>query len=142
MIFAIKSNGWSSIYLDVSRTCSLTPLMSQSNGIRSEGVVAARISALQPLGPSSPSGGATPRSAPALAAGVRRLRRCHGCLGLGGAAGASTILVLASGIRRLWVWAARSVSVSVSVSVHLELFIFLIYCPHGIDYHPYFDEAI
>ena len=137
MIFAIKSNGWSSIYLDVSRTCSLTPLMSQSNGIRSEGVVAARISALQPLGPSSPSGGATPRSAPALAAGVRRLRRCHGCLGLG------TIWGLASGIRRLGhVGAARSVSVSVSVSVHLELFIFLIYCPHGIDYHPYFDEAI
>ena len=137
MIFAIKSNGWSSIYLDVSRTCSLTPLMSQSNGIRSEGVVAARISALQPLGPSSPSGGATPRSAPALAAGVRRLGRCHGCLGLG------TIWGLASGIRRLGhVGAARSVSVSVSVSVHLELFIFLIYCPHGIAYHPYFDEAI
>ena len=110
--------------------------MSQSNGIRSEGVVAARISALQPLGPSSPSGGATPRSAPALAAGVRRLRRCHGCLVLG------TIWGLASGIRRLWVWAARSVSVSVSVSVHLELFIFLIYCPHEIEYHPYFDEAI
>ena len=141
MIFAIKSNGWSSIYLDVSRTCSLTPLMSQSNGIRSEGVVAARISALQsrgPRGPSGPSGGAAPRPAPALAglAGVRRLGRCHGCLGLGGAAGASTILVLASGIRRLWVWAARS------VSVHLELFIFLIYCPHEIEYHPYFDEAV
>ena len=94
--------------------------------IRSEGVVAARISALQSRGPSGPSGGATPRPAPALAAGVRRLRRCHGCLGLGGAAGASTILGLglASGIRRLCVWAPRSVSVS--VSVHLELLIFLI----------------
>ena len=93
--------------------------------IRSEGVVAARISALQSRGPSGPSGGAAPRPAPALAAGVRRLRRCHGCLGLGGAAGASTILGLglASRIRRLGhVWAARSVS----VSVHLELLIFLI----------------
>ena len=112
--------------------------------IRSEGLAAARISARESRGPSGPSGGAAPRPAPALArlAGVWRLRRCHGRLGLGGAAGASTILVLASGIRRLWVWAARSVSVSVSVSVHLELFIFLIYCPHGIDYHPYFDEAI
>ena len=140
MIFAIKSNGWSSIYLDVSRTCSLTPLMSQPDGIRSEGLAAALISARESRGPSGPSGGAAPRPAPALAglAGVRRLRRCHGCLGLGGAAGASTILVLASGIRRLWVWAARSVS----VTVHLELFIFLIYCPHGIAYHPYFDEAI
>ena len=95
--------------------------------IRSEGVVAARISALQSRGPSGPSGGAAPRPAPALAglAGVRRLRRCHGCLGLGRATGASTIwgLGLASGIRRLGhVWAARSVS----VSVHLELFLFLI----------------
>ena len=104
--------------------------------IRSEGLAAARISARESRGPSGPSGGAAPRPAPALAAGVRRLRRCHGCLGLGGAAGASTILVLASGIRRLWVWAARS------VSVHLELFIFLIYCPHEIEYHPYFDEAV
>ena len=113
--------------------------MSRSTAIRSEGLAAARISARESRGPSGPSGGAAPGPAPALAglAGVRRLRRCHGCLRLGGAAGASTILVLASGIRRLWVWAARSVSF-----FHLELFIFLIYCPHEIEYHPYFDEAV